>query len=75
MHKACHPWNQWLAVQKGKTVFGFLPDRPAFDLGWQSLMLQFALFAAAMALAFCGPGRLSLDTALLSGRGEDDDED
>jgi putative oxidoreductase len=63
------------AIQKGDTVLGFLPNRPVFDMGWQTLMLQFSLLASALALAFCGPGRLSLDRALLSGRGEDDDED
>jgi len=63
------------AIQSGKTVLGFLPQRPAFGPDWQTLLLQFALCMAALALAFCGPGRLSLDTALLSGRGDDDDED
>ena len=64
------------AIQSGKTVLGFLPDYPAFDgEKWTPLFFQFALCMAALALAFCGPGRLSLDTALLSGRGEEDDED
>jgi putative oxidoreductase len=64
------------AIQSGKTTLGFLPDYGAFDgMKWEPLMFQFALCAAALALAFLGPGRLSLDTALLSGRGGDDDED
>ncbi len=64
------------AVQSGKTTLGFLPDYAAFDgEKWEPLLFQFVLCAAALALAFCGPGRLSLDTALLSSRGEGDDED
>ena len=64
------------AIQRGHAVLGFLPDYAAFDgMKWQPLMMQFALCAAALALAFCGPGRLSLDTALLSGGSREDDED
>lgn len=63
------------AIQTGKAVLGFLPDYPPFDPQWQSLLFQVSLCMAALALAFCGPGRLSLDTALLWGRDEDDDED
>ena len=65
------------AIQSGQATLGFLPSLPAFDPGWQTLMFQFALLAAAMALAFCGPGRLSLDSAILGGArdGNDDDDE
>jgi hypothetical protein len=64
------------AVQSGTTTLWILPGYPAFDVAqWQTLLFQFALFMVAMALAFCGPGRASLDRAILGGPdGEDDDE-
>jgi uncharacterized membrane protein YphA (DoxX/SURF4 family) len=63
------------AVQSGKALLGFLPNYPAFGMEWQMPMFQFSLLAAALALACCGPGRLSLDTMLLGGRDEVDDDD
>jgi putative oxidoreductase len=64
------------AIQSGSARLGFLPSYDAFDgEKWQPLLLQFALGAAAFALMFLGPGRLSLDAALLGGRVEDDDSD
>lgn len=63
------------AVQSGKAILGFLPTYPAYGMEWMPLMFQFSLLAAALALAFCGPGRLSLDTMLLGGSAEGDDDD
>lgn len=63
------------AVQSGKTTLGFLPAHPAYGMDWMLLEFQFALFAAALALVFLGPGRASLDHLLLGGRGDDDDGD
>lgn len=62
------------AIQKGTATLGFLPDYPVFGEGWQHFMFQFALFMSAMALVFIGPGRMSLDSALLPGRGPDHDD-
>jgi uncharacterized membrane protein YphA (DoxX/SURF4 family) len=63
------------AIQAGTARLGFLPGHDPFDsAAWQTFLIQFALFGAAMALAFAGPGRLSLDHVLLSGRKEDDEE-
>jgi len=63
------------AIQSGKTTLGFLPSHPAFGPEWQTLLIQFSLLMAALALAFLGPGRASLDHVLLGGRPEEDDED
>lgn len=66
------------AVQMGRTVLGFLPDRPAFDTeAWRPLLWQFMLFMAALAVVFAGPGMLALDNVLFgrSRRRADDDDD
>jgi uncharacterized membrane protein YphA (DoxX/SURF4 family) len=63
------------AVQNGQTMLGFLPRYDVFDpAAWQKLWLQFALFMSALALAFLGPGRASMDALLTGRRGDDDDE-
>lgn len=64
------------AMQSGKTVLWILPAYQTFDTrAWQPLLFQFSLLMAALALAFCGPGRASLDTALLTGRSDEDDDE
>jgi uncharacterized membrane protein YphA (DoxX/SURF4 family) len=64
------------AMQSGKAVLWILPAYPTFDTrAWQPLLFQFSLLMAALALAFCGPGRASLDTALLTGRSDEDDDE
>lgn len=72
----------WLTVigpsmQAGQTRLWFLPDWGMMDPRWAMPELQLALLMAALALAFCGPGRLSLDRAILGGGadGGDDDDD
>jgi uncharacterized membrane protein YphA (DoxX/SURF4 family) len=63
------------AVQAGQTMLGFLPQYDVFNPAeWQKLWLQFALLMSALALAFLGPGRASMDALLTGGRGDDDDE-
>jgi uncharacterized membrane protein YphA (DoxX/SURF4 family) len=62
------------AIQKGQTLLGFLPDYPVLDAAaWQPFWFRFALALTALALAFLGPGRASVDGLLLGG-GEGDDE-
>lgn len=57
------------AIQAGTAQLGFLPDHPPFDTdAWKTLLWQFAILCAALALFFAGPGALSLDRLLL-GRG------
>ena len=69
------------AVQLGQTVLGFLPDRPAFDPeAWRTLLWQFMLFMAALAVVFSGAGMLALDNVLFGrprrgGDIDDDDDD
>jgi uncharacterized membrane protein YphA (DoxX/SURF4 family) len=63
------------AQQTGQTRLGFLPDYPLWGMEWSSLMIQFALFMAALALALLGPGRVSLDYVVLGGRGDADDDE
>lgn len=57
------------AIQAGTAQFGFLPNYGMMDPGWQHLMLQFSLFASAMALFFLGAGAASLDAAIFGGPG------
>jgi uncharacterized membrane protein YphA (DoxX/SURF4 family) len=65
-----------VAVQAGQTTLGFLPLYETFaPQPWQRLMFQFALLMSLLALAFLGPGRASLDHALLGPLHDDDDED
>ncbi len=52
------------AIQSGNTVLGFLPNYALMSPDWQTLFLQFSLFAAAMALACMGAGAASLDAAI-----------
>jgi uncharacterized membrane protein YphA (DoxX/SURF4 family) len=55
------------AVQAGKTVLGFLPDRdPADAAAWTRLLWQFSLFMSALAVAFLGSGRLGVDHRLFA---------
>jgi len=50
------------AVQSGDTILGFLPNYAPFDgQAWQTLLLQFALFGAAISLFLLGPGEISID--------------
>jgi len=59
------------AIQTGHTRWGFLPDYAAFDAtAWRPLVFHFALFMSALALAFLGPGRASLDAMLFGPRRE-----
>lgn len=57
------------AIQAGTAQFGFLPNYGMMDPAWQHLMLQFSLFASAMALFFLGAGAASLDAAIFGGPG------
>ena len=59
------------ALQSGKTMLGFLPDRDPFGMEWQSLMVQVSMLGAALALFLLGPGPVSLDRALFRGRRDD----
>ncbi|MBL8764975.1 MAG: DoxX family protein [Phycisphaerae bacterium] len=62
------------AVQSGKTVLGFLPDRSAFDIqAWQTPLWQVALLAMALSVVFSGAGALSIDRSLF-GPGRSMDE-
>lgn len=65
------------AVQSHKTMLGILPDYPLLGKDWGLFQFQFVLLMGSLALAFCGPGRLSLDRAILGGGGPDggDDDD
>jgi uncharacterized membrane protein YphA (DoxX/SURF4 family) len=65
------------AIQSGDTLLGFLPSRPLWDPGaWKTLLWQFSLAGAALALALAGPGAFSLDRAITGrGSGRDDYED
>lgn len=58
-------------------TLGFLPPHATFDSeAWRPFAFQFALFMSSLALLFLGPGRASLDHAVLAKpRPEDDDED
>ncbi len=55
------------AIQSGNTTLGFLPAYPAYSPDWMTLSFQFALFAAATAVLFLGPGAASLDAAIFGG--------
>lgn len=55
------------AIQSGTAQLGFLPGYAMMDPAWQHIMLQFSLFAAAMALVFLGAGAASLDAAIFGG--------
>ena len=55
------------AIQTGATTLGFLPDHTPFTGEWMMLSFQFALFAAASAVLFLGPGSASLDAAIFGG--------
>lgn len=55
------------AIQSGKTSLGFLPAYEPFTGEWMMLSFQFALFAAASAVLFLGPGAASLDAAIFGG--------
>lgn len=55
------------AIQSGNTALGFLPAYPAYSMDWMTLSFQFALFAAATAVLFLGPGAASLDAAIFGG--------
>ena len=54
-------------IQSGNTTLGFLPAYPAYSPDWMTLSFQFALFAAATAVLFLGPGAASLDAAIFGG--------
>lgn len=55
------------AIQSGHATLGFLPDFPPYDPApWRPLIMHLALFLSALALAFCGPGRASLDRTVFS---------
>lgn len=57
------------AMQAGKTVLGFLPDRPTFDARmWAPLLWQVCLLMSSLALASLGSGWLALDRALFPPR-------
>jgi uncharacterized membrane protein YphA (DoxX/SURF4 family) len=50
------------AVQLGDAILGFLPRRDPWDVtAWRTILWQLALFGAALALAFAGPGAISID--------------
>ncbi|MBL8757211.1 MAG: DoxX family membrane protein [Phycisphaerae bacterium] len=58
------------AVQSGRTLLGFLPDRPPFSVeGWMPVLWIFALLMAALALFFSGPGVAALDQVIFGGGG------
>jgi len=58
------------AIQSGATVWGFLPDRPPFDIGaWMHLGWQIALLGCCFAALFAGAGAMSLDRLLFGGGG------
>lgn len=64
------------AIQTGETVLGFLPAYERFSpAAWQALMFQFSLLTAALALAFLGAGRASIDHALFGPARDEDDDD
>jgi uncharacterized membrane protein YphA (DoxX/SURF4 family) len=67
------------AIQAQQTRLWIIPDRPIMDPQWQGLFLQVALLMSALALAFLGPGRASLDRAILGGpdgkKPDDEDDD
>jgi|GEM_PF-842767 len=53
------------AAQSGATVLGFIPARTWWDPKEYAVLLwQLSLLCGALALAFAGPGALSLDRAL-----------
>lgn len=56
------------AMQSGRTLLGFLPDRPPFSVeGWMPVLWIFALLMAALALFFSGPGVAALDQVIFGG--------
>ena len=63
------------AIQSGNTWLGFLPMNDPWNVATYSVFLwQLALLAAGLALAFSGPGTLSLDRFIF-GRSGTADED
>lgn len=55
------------AIQEGATKLGFLPDHSLMSIQpWQTLMWQFALLMAGMAVLFAGAGAASMDRVLFS---------
>lgn len=58
------------AIQSGDTQLGFLPTHPLYDGAWQTLMIQFSLFGAALALLFLGAGAMSIDAIIFGAPGE-----
>lgn len=63
------------AIAKGDAILGFLPNHARYGMEWQDLLLQFVLFATAMALFFSGPGFMAADHALFGPRRRNDDHD
>jgi uncharacterized membrane protein YphA (DoxX/SURF4 family) len=50
------------AIQAGKVVLGFIPDRDFFTIDvWKTLLWQLSLLMSAGALAMLGCGSLGLD--------------
>lgn len=63
------------AFQAGKTVLGFIPERPIWDTGaWRTLFWQACLLAMSVGLVLLGAGRLSMDE-WISGARRDHDHD
>ena len=53
------------AVASGKTLLGFIPDRPLFEVEpWRALLWQFALLMMSVALALLGSGAIAFDRKL-----------
>lgn len=53
------------AIQSGATIFGFIPDRPAYSIeAWRGLAWQFSLLMACLTLVLLGGGTLSFDRAM-----------
>ncbi|MFN7316163.1 MAG: DoxX family membrane protein [Phycisphaerae bacterium] len=53
------------AVQTGKVVLGFIPERDFFAIDvWKTLFWQLSLLTSALALALLGAGAISLDRKL-----------
>src|SRR5262249_25937881 len=64
------------AIQSGNTGLGFLPAKSPVDLAaWEGVWVEVGLLVVAVALAFCGRGRASLDRAILGGPDAEDDDD
>lgn len=63
------------AIQASQTHLGFLPAHDLWDTAaWKTLLWQFSLFGAALALLFAGPGALSLDRTPDHDLDDEDDE-